>query len=313
MGLGVLLMRLTLGVLVAAGMFAAPFTATGQTRFSNAGLPKLEDVRTLQLPGVFLDDPNRGFLHSFKLSVDFGVALTEKRRQPTQLKQNSYGTQLGLSFGIGSMGFAAISGNYSRENIKSTILAFPLSLDANSDAGGGDIVLGIAPLPFLRAGVLGGFGVGNNSYQFVGVPAAPVGADSSGYRFGGFVGASYPVGPVLLSLDATVITIRNRQYYGPSNSTPVAHFGSTIGLLHLNAMYNITARLRLNAGIVLNQVFSEKIAPAERGLDRSWFTLQSGLTYQLSDRWEISIKGLTWLSNQRMRYSRASIGAAYRF
>ncbi len=151
MGVGVLLMRLTLGVLVAAGMFAAPFTATGQTRFSNAGLPKLEDVRTLQLPGVFLDDPNRGFLHSFKLSVDFGVALTEKRRQPAQLKQNSYGTQLGLSFGIGSMGFAAISGNYSRENIKSTILAFPLSLDANSDAGGGDIVLGIAPLPFLKS------------------------------------------------------------------------------------------------------------------------------------------------------------------
>ena len=121
------------------------------------------------------------------------------------------------------------------------------------------------------------------------------------------------MGPVLVSLDATIVTIRNRQYYGPSNSTPVAHFGSTIGLLHLSAMYNITPRLRLNAGIVLNQVFSEKIAPAERGLDRSWFTLQSGLTYQINDRWEVSLKGLTWLSNQRMRYSRASIGAAYRF
>jgi hypothetical protein len=306
-------MRLTLGILVAAGMFAAPFTATAQTRFSNAGLPKLEDVRTLQLPGVFLNDPNRGFLHSFKLSVDFGAALTEKRRQPAQLKQNSYDTQLGLSFGIGSMGFAAITGTYSRENIKSTILAFPLSLDANADTGGADVLLGIAPLPFLRFGVLGGFGTASNSYLFVGVPASPVGADSSGYRFGGFAGASYPLGPVLVSLDATIVTIRNRQDYGPSNSTPVAHFGSTIGLLHLSAMYNITPRLRLNAGIVLNQVFSEKIAPAERGLDRSWFTLQSGLTYQINDRWEVSLKGLTWLSNQRMRYSRATVGAAYRF
>ncbi len=306
-------MRLTLGIIVAAGVFAAPFTATGQTRFSNAGLPKLEDVRTLQLPGIFLDDPNRGFLHSFKLSVDFGAALTEKRRQPAQLKQNSYDTQLGLSFGISSMGFASITGTYSRENIKSTILAFPLSLDANSDTGGADVLLGIAPLPFLRFGVLGGFGTASNSYLFVGVPASPVGADSSGYRFGGFAGASYPVGPVLVSLDATIVTIRNRQDYGPSNSTPVAHFGSTIGLLHLSAMYNITPRLRLNAGIVLNQVFSEKIAPAERGLDRSWFTLQSGLTYQINDRWEVSLKGLTWLSNQRMRYSRASIGTAYRF
>ncbi|PPD13657.1 MAG: hypothetical protein CTY25_15180 [Methylobacterium sp.] len=305
-------MRFTLGMVMAAGLLAVPFAASAQT-FSNAKLPKLSEVRTLSLPGVFPDDPNRGFLHSFKLSVDFGASLTEKTRQPTRLKQNSYGTQVGLSFGFGSIGFASISGNYSRETIKSTILAFPLSLNGNSDAGGGDLVLGIAPLPFLRVGVLGGFGLGGNSYQFVGVPAAPVGADSSSYRFGGFVGASYPLGPVLLSLDATIVTIRSRQAYDPGNIPPVAHFGSTIGLLHLSAMYNITDRLRLTAGVVLNQVFAEQVAPAEQRLDRNWFTLQSGLTYQINERWEVSLKGLTWVGNQRLRYSRGTLGVAYRF
>ncbi|MCZ8187608.1 MAG: hypothetical protein O9308_14620 [Beijerinckiaceae bacterium] len=306
-------MRVTPGVFFAAGLLAMPAAAAAQTGFSNAGLPKLAQVRALPLTAGLADPARRGFLHSFRLSADLGMALTEKRRQPTRLKQNSFGTQLGLSFGIGSMGFASVSGNFSRETIKSTILAFPLSLDSKAEAGGADLVLGLTPLPFLRVGVLGGFGVGNSMYQFVGVASAPVGADSSSYRFGAFAGASYPVGPVMLSLDATLITIRSRQAYDPTNIPPVAHFGSTLALIHLSAQYSITPRLRLSGGIVLNQVLAEKVAPAERGLDRSWFTLQTGLAYQINRNWEVSIKGMTWLSNQRMHYSRATIGAAYTF
>jgi hypothetical protein len=312
-GKGLIRMRVTPGVFFAAGLLAMPAAAAAQTGFSNAGLPKLAQVRALPLTAGLADPARRGFLHSFRLSADLGMALTEKRRQPTRLKQNSFGTQLGLSFGIGSMGFASVSGNFSRETIKSTILAFPLSLDSKAEAGGADLVLGLTPLPFLRVGVLGGFGVGNSMYQFVGVASAPVGADSSSYRFGAFAGASYPVGPVMLSLDATLITIRSRQAYDPTNIPPVAHFGSTLALIHLSAQYSITPRLRLSGGIVLNQVLAEKVAPAERGLDRSWFTLQTGLAYQINRNWEVSIKGMTWLSNQRMHYSRATIGAAYTF
>ncbi|WP_284177248.1 hypothetical protein [Rhabdaerophilum sp. SD176] len=306
-------MRVTPGFIIAAGLLAMPSAALAQANFSNARLPKLAQVRTLPLPAEFVDPARRGFLHSFRLSVDLGMAITEKRRQPTRLKQNSYGTQLGLSFGISSMGFASVTGNVSRETIKSTILAFPLSLDSKAEAGGADLVLGITPLPFLRVGILGGFGIGNSTYQFVGVAGTPVGADSTSYRFGAFAGASYPVGPVMLSLDATLLTTRSRQAYDPTNIPPVAHFGSTIGMLHLSALYSITPRLRLSGGIILNQVLAEKVAPAERGLDPSWFTLQAGLAYQINRNWEVSIKGMTWLSNQRMNYSRATIGAAYTF
>ncbi|OYU49318.1 MAG: hypothetical protein CFE31_08180 [Rhizobiales bacterium PAR1] len=298
---------------LAAGIVLTTASVAAETPLNNKGLPTLAQVKPLPKPYRAYREPATGLLHNFKLSVEAGTGLTEKRKQPTKLKQNSYGTQLGLSFGIGSMGFASITGSYSRENIKSTILAFPLAMDASANAGAVDAVLGIAPLPFLRVGVLGGLGTGSSAYSFVGVPAPSVGAKSNGYRYGAFVGASYPVGPVMMSLDATIISVHNRQEYDPGNIPPSANFGSNIAMVQLGASYDMTDRLRLSAGFVVNQVLSQKVAPADRGLDKSWFTLQLGAGYMLTERWEVTLKGMTWLSNQRMNYSRATIGASYKF
>ncbi len=276
-------------------------------------LPTLAQVKPLPpLPRLYRES-NPGFLHDFKLSVEAGYSLAEKRRQPTRLRQSSVGGQLGLSLGVGQIGFASFTGSYSRENIKSTILAFPLSMDAGADALGFDAVFGIAPVPFLRAGVLAGVGSGSSSYQFVGVAAAPVGAKSGSFRYGGFVGATYASGRWSANLDAAILASRHRQEYDPTNIPPVAHFGSTIGMLTLSTTYDVTMRLRLLASLTVNQVFQEKIAPAERGLDKSWFTAQIGTGYMLTERWEVTAKGTTWLSNQRMRYSRATLGASYKF
>lgn len=299
--------------LMAGGIALSAAPAAAQTTISNRGLPTLDQIKPLPASYRSYSEPNPGFLHNFKLSVDVGAGLVEKRNQPTKLKQNSYGTQLGLSFGIGSMGFASVSGTYSRENIKSTILAFPLAMDAGADAYGFDAVLGIAPVPFLRAGVILGAGVGSSSYQFVGVPAAPVGAKSDGYRYGAFVGGTYATGALTLTLDAAVLATRNRQEYDPGNIPPVAHFGSTIGLLTFGASYDVTTRLRLTTSVTINHVLEEMVAPAERGLDKTWFALQAGVGYMLTERWEVTAKGTTWLANDRMRYHRASVGASYKF
>lgn len=290
-----------------AGLVGSTAFAQENRAARNAGLPRLSEVQPV--PQAVLG----GFFRDFRLTLDGGYSYTKRRNQPTELKQSSYSPTLGLSFRMGQMGFAAFSASYARHDITSNIPAFALPVNATSDTLSFDGAVGITPLPFLRLGVLAGYGNGDSSYAFTGIPAPAIGARSDTHRFGGFIGASYVQGRWLFSADATIVVNRNHIDYDPGNIPPRASWGSTLALIQLGVGYRATERLRLSAAVSVNQVLSQSVAGTEPKLDANWFTLQIGAAYDLAANWEINVRALTWLGNHRISYNRVSAGVAYKF
>jgi hypothetical protein len=212
------------------------------------------------------------------------------------------------------MGFAAFSASYARHESESNIAAFALPVGSSSDAFGFDAVLGISPLPFLRAGVIAGVGKGNSSYSFTSIPFAPaIGANSDTWRLGGFIGASYLIGRVSLSADAAILATRNKMRFDAGNIPPSSSWGSDVGMFSLGAAYAVTDQLQVSGGIVFNTIFSQSVAGNEPKFDTFWLTLQLGAKYRIDRNWELTASALTWVANNRYDYTSATIGATYRF
>ncbi len=307
---GLVLMRSALGFLVIAGLVALPVaSAAAQTQRRNAGLPKISSIEALQGAG----GTSFGWINNLRVSTQFTYGDARRKGSPTIYKDRSYMPNLNVSFGIGTMGFAALSANYTRYQSESNIAAFALPIKSGSDSFGFDAVLGISPLPFLRAGLIGGVGKGNSSYSFTTIPVPAIGADSDTRRFGGFIGASYLVGRVSLSADAAVLVIRNKMRFDPGNIPPSSSWGSDVGMFSLSAAYAVTDKLQVSGGIVFNTIFSQSVAGNEPKFDTFWLTLQLGTKYRINRNWELTASALTWVANNRYDYTSATIGATYRF
>lgn len=284
----------------------------GERLLSNRGLPSLKEIEPLTKPERF--QAVDGLFHNFNLSVEGSYGRTwHKPGQPAALRQSRLGTTLGVSFDIGEIGFASVAGNLSADSFTSRVVSFP-TLILESDAGnaGLDAVVGVRPLPFLHLGVLGGIGTGSANYVFSGTTS---GEDSSSdaRRFGGFIGAFYPLGPALFSADLSYLNTRSKQNYGATNSVPVAEFGAEVATLNLGVLYPVMERLALNGGVGFHRVLDQTVAPADTPNDTQWASLKLGAVYALSESLDLKISGLTWVGNDKFDYSRVSLGLNYRF
>lgn len=307
-------MRKTILIAGALAPLALCGVASAETTGKNSRLPRLEDVKPLTGIGHGSRGPDAGFFHDFELSTDVGVGWTRhKAGPPAQLRQKSVGTSLGISFRMGEMGFAQVTGNFSREMIKSQIVAFPAAgITADAYNRGVDAVIGFAPVPYLRAGLTGGFGSASADYTYT-MFGGNEDSTSDASRFGGFVGASYLAGPVLINADLSYLRVLNKQNYGVTNWPAVASWDSDLMTLALGARYFVMPKLELNGTFSLHHVMKQTVAPSDKPNDRNWLSLQLGATYAVTDQVSVDLKGTTWLGNSKFDYNRVSVGLSYRF
>lgn len=298
------------GVLLAGVLFAGGPAFAGSAKKS-VRLPAASEIRPL--PDSYRRSSPGSIFHDVRLSLDFGYGYAERRGSPSILKGNTYSPTLGLSFGIGDFGFAGLSTSYEHHAIQSNIASFNLPVGGRANVYGIDGVLGVTPLPFIRFGVLGGYGGGGSSYSFTGFNAAPIGSNAQSARIGGFAGASYAVDNWLFNGDVSVIRTDNRTDFDPGNTPARAAWGSTLALVQLGVSYQATDQLRLSTGVVFNHFIVQTVAGNEPKLSPNWVTLQVGVNYDITQNWEVNAKALTWVGNSSMNYTRASLGVAYKF
>lgn len=286
------------------------FAVAADRSARNTGLPSLDEIQPLGKTGRIAGS---GFFRDVRVSIEASYGETKhKAGQPANLRQYSAGARLDVSSRLGDIGFASVSGSFSEERISSTVVQFPLDIEADGQARGAEVILGIMPLPFLRAGFIGGLGNADATYDFTAF-SAPSDSFGSTYRYGGFVGGSYPAGPVALHADAAYLRVRNEQTYEPTNSVQIAKSGGEYLALQLGASYEATPKLNLSGAIALNQVLSQTVAPADTPMDETWMTAQLRVGYMVTDQIELSLKGLAWLGNDKFDYTRVTLGASYRF
>ncbi len=305
----------TLFVATAAVTLAISGTTFARDKTNrDAALPSLDQVKPLPLsalPSGAAEDA--GFFHNFQLSAEGSYGeVRHKAGQPAALRQYSTGMAVGLSFDMGDYAFASITGNFSSNVIKSKVVQFPLDISANAYSRGLDAIIGVKPLPWLRAGFIGGTGNGNAGYTFTAFGGGSNSA-SEGQRLGGFVGATYVTGPVALSADLVYLNIRNRQDYGPNNTPQIATWGSDLLSLSLGASYRVLPQLTLSAGLGLNHIMKQTVAPADTANDINWASLQLGATYAVTENLDVKLSGSTWLNNNKFDYSRVALGLTYKF
>ncbi len=280
----------------------------------SANLPSLDQVKPLPasaLPAGAAEDV--GFFHNFQLSAEGSYGeVKHKAGQPAALRQYSTGMAVGLSFDMGDYAFASITGNFSSNVIKSKVVQFPLDLSANAYSRGFDAVIGVKPLPWLRAGFIGGTGNGNAGYTFTAFGGGS-NSVSEGQRLGGFVGATYVTGPMAFSADLVYLNIRNKQDYGPNNTPQIATWGTDLLSLSLGASYQVLPQLTLSAGLGLNHIMKQTVAPADTPNDINWASLQIGASYAVTDNLNVKLTGMTWLNNNKFDYSRVALGLTYKF
>lgn len=304
----------TLFVATAAATLAFAGTALAKDKTNrSADLPSLDQIKPLPasaLPSAAEDD---GFFHNFQLSVEGSYGeVKHKAGQPAALRQYSTGAAVGLSFDMGDYAFASITGNFSSNVLKSKVVQFSLDLNANAFSRGFDAVIGVKPLPWLRAGLIGGAGNGNAGYTFTAFGGGS-NSLSEGQRLGGFVGATYVTGPLAFSADLVYLNIRNKQDYGPNNTPQIATWGTDLLNLTLSAQYRVLPQLTLSAGLGLNRIMKQTIAPADTANDINWASLQLGATYAVTNNLDVKLTGATWLNNSKFDYSRVAIGLTYKF
>ncbi|MCZ8302030.1 MAG: hypothetical protein O9315_17445 [Beijerinckiaceae bacterium] len=305
-------MRGALGFVLTAGVFVLPVASVdAQTHPRNAGLPKLANVQPV--PGFGGGGRNFGFINNLVVSTGLIYGDTRRKRSATTHTDKSYTPTLGVSFGMGTMGFAAINTSYTRHESRSNIAAFNLPVDSRTESYGVDAMVGIAPLPFLRFGVLGGIGRGDSSYGFTNIAAARIGSDGRTHRIGAFASGSYAMGRFLFTLDTTVLAARNFASYDPGNNPPSARWGANLGMIGGTVNYAVTDRFNVWAGTVFNLVMSQKVAGNEPKLDPSWVTLQIGARYRVTANWELNARIQTWVANSRYNYTSGGLGLSYRF
>ena len=304
----------TLFVVTAAATLAFAGTALAKDKTNrSADLPSLDQIKPLPasaLPSAAEDD---GFFHNFQLSVEGSYSeVKHKAGQPAALRQYSTGAAVGLSFDMGDYAFASITGNFSSNVLKSKVVQFSLDLNANAYSRGFDAVIGVKPLPWLRAGFIGGAGNGNAGYTFTSFGGGS-NSISEGQRLGGFVGATYVTGPLAFSADLVYLNIRNKQDYGPNNTPQIATWGTDLLNLTLSAQYRVLPQLTLSAGLGLNQIMRQTVAPADTANDINWASLQLGATYAVTNNLDVKLTGATWLNNSKFDYSRVALGLTYKF
>ena len=142
---------------------------------------------------------------------------------------------------------------------------------------------------------------------------APSGGFSQGQRLGGFVGATYATGPVAFSADLVYLNVRNKQDYGPNNTPQIATWGTDLLSLSLGASYRVLPQLTLSAGLGLNRIMKQTVAPADTANDINWASLQLGATYAVTQNLDVKLSGVTWLNNNKFDYSRVALGLTYKF
>lgn len=297
----------TTSMACAIGLMLGAGPAMAQNAPENAGLPRVGEIRPLPA----LED--EGPIRNVELDVEFGYAHAVNVNQPTELDQMSLQTSLGVSADLGEDAFAGITGTFSRENIASTNqFAMPMAGVAN--VLGADAMVGVKPLPFLHFGVLAGVGSGSASYTFTQIPAlGATPGNSSTRRLGAFMSAFYGMDRLLLSATATLVDTRTSVDYGPGNMPQTDSFGATLLLGKIGAAYELTDQLTIAGGVTVNHVLSQVVASAQTGLDSTWITVEGGLEYAITPQWSVNAKAATWLLNDRMNFTRVSVGATYSF
>lgn len=301
----------SVSVLLCAGVVLAAGTAFAGSANKSSRLPSASEIRPL--PDTYGRSSAGSIFHNVRLSLDFGYGYAERRGSPSIFRENTYSPTLGVSFGIGDFGFAGVSTTYEHHAIQSNIASFNLPVGGRANVYGFDGMVGITPLPYLRFGILGGYGAGGSSYSFTGVNAAPIGSNAQTTRIGGFAGASYAVDRWLFNGDVSIIRVDNRTDFDPGNTPARASWGSTLALVQLGMTYQATDQLRLSTGVIFNHFIVQTVAGNEPKLNRNWVTLQIGAAYDITPNWEVNAKALTWVGNSSMNYTRASLGVAYKF
>jgi hypothetical protein len=258
------------------------------------------------------------FFHDFVLSTELGFGQTRaKDGEPANLRQSSVSSHVGLSFRMGEMGFASLTGSLSKENIDSQVYDFPMvPIRANAVSRGFDALVGIAPVPYLRFGLMGGIGGATASYTYypVGFGTFPgPDSDSDSRRFGAFAGASYLAGPVLLNADIIYLRIDNKQDYGPTNWPEYVDWSTGLLTLSLGARYRVAPKLELNGTLFLHHIVDQVVPSGDSPNDTNWATLQLGAKYALTEQVSVDIKGSTWIGNNKFDYQRIALGFSYRF
>lgn len=305
-------MRVALGFLTIAGILALPTTpADAQTNRSNEGLPRLSEIQPV--PSFGEGGRDFGFINNLRVTAGFLSGDASRKGGPSIHTDRSYMSTLGLSFGMGTMGFAAINANYTRHDGRSNIAAFNLPVDSKGDSIGVDAMLGVAPLPFLRVGVLGGIGRGDSSYGFTNIAAPRIGADGQAQRIGAFIGGTYVLDRFRFTTDATILATRNNANYAPGNIPASARWGADLAMVGGTVGYAVTDRFDIWTGAILNMVMSQTVAGNEPKLDPSWVTLQFGARYRITANWELSARVQTWVANSRYNYTNGGLSLSYRF
>lgn len=280
--------------------------AQAQSAPQNADLPKLSEVQPLPEPGP---------VRNVRLSLETAYANAVNVNQPTKLDQKSWQSSMTLDADLGEWAFAGITGTYSKEDITSTNLAFAMPMAGTANVLGVDGVIGIKPVEFLEVGLTGGFGSASASYQFTGLgfAAAATPGNSSSRRLGAFMNAFYRLDKVTLSATATLLDSRTWVDYGPGNVPKTDDYGATLLLGRLGAAYSLTDAFTVSGGLTLNSVVSQDIPAAQTGLDPFWATIDIGAQYAITPQFSVNAKAATWLLNDRMSFSRFSVGASYSF
>ncbi len=238
--------------------------------------------------------------------------VDQKAGQPARLSQTGKGVRLGLSTDIGDIGFAEISGRFSREEWRSRVVSFPLDLNGDGWARGFDGMIGFKPLDNLRIGVIGGVGDGDSAYSFAIAPSRNP-SSSHGSYFGAFIGGSHELGNLGLHVDLSYLNAHNKQTYDPTNSVQEARWNAEFMAVQFGASYYVTPKLKIAGSLALHHVLSQTVAPADTPLDTSWGSAQVRVGYMLTDRLELNAKGIAWFENSKYDYRRVSLGMSYRF
>lgn len=292
----------------------APFVfhdvVIAQTLNKTSRLPRLEDVRTIPGGGASAGD---GFFHGFVVSTDVGYGRTRaKDGEPARLRQSSISSSTSLSFRMGEMGFASVTGNLSDEKIDSQVYGFPAPIEADATNRGFDAVIGISPVPYLRFGLIGGIGSASASYTYTMAGFGPD-SDSDSRRIGAFAGASYLAGPVLLNADLSYLRVNNKQDYGPTNWPQHVSWSTDLLTFSLGARYAVTPKLEVNGTVFLHHILDQDVPSGDSPNDNNWAALQLGAKYAVTDQLSVDVKGSTWVGNRKFDYQRVSLGLSYRF
>lgn len=295
-----------------AGLISSGALATEPDNRDRVKLPKLEDVKPLNLSD---SQKNAGLLHDFSVFLTASSSRYSNKNQPLKGSTDTDGATVGVQFGIGRTGFAGLSVTENRQH--SSTVIFPGTADlplrsTNTDTGW-NLIVGLRPLPYLFVGLMGGEGKGDSQYQFTSFPNTPVSSDSSSRRYGGFVGTWVPVGKVMLMPSLSYLTTENNQKYPAGNAPATNAFGATFLLANVDARYDVTGRFQVFGNITHNTVLDEQIAVGSVGMASSWQTLGVGANYKVTDKLGISARYITWISNERADYRSFSAGLNYKF